>query len=246
MHYNQCSFSLSSPPPLVVPMWDWRIWVISILRELATARVFFGSETKSGYLLRSWVVVGVEWLILHSLERNFLGQFSDTYAVLFFVVIFSLWLKKFKSRYVDGRPKAILAISAHWDTQEPAVNAVSRNATIHDFYGFPSALYQVSSLDKSFCSLFYQCCASCCYLVLWFNTVAASGLSSLCMPCQIRVVKTLCDFFPGVITGKCILAEFSHAPWMFVPNGCVSSSSESEGITYEWLLIHSLFVSLAP
>lgn len=43
-------------------------------------------------------------------------------------------------RRID-RPKAILAVSAHWETQRPAVNAVSANETIHDFHGFPSALY---------------------------------------------------------------------------------------------------------
>ena len=39
------------------------------------------------------------------------------------------------------RPKAILVASAHWDTPVPAVNAVSVNDTIHDFRGFPDALY---------------------------------------------------------------------------------------------------------
>ncbi len=40
-----------------------------------------------------------------------------------------------------AKPKAILVISAHWETAEPAVNAVDVNATIHDFSGFPEVLY---------------------------------------------------------------------------------------------------------
>ena len=42
------------------------------------------------------------------------------------------------------RPRAILAVSAHWETAAPMVNAVSRNETIHDFFGFPRALYDLS------------------------------------------------------------------------------------------------------
>ena len=41
------------------------------------------------------------------------------------------------------RPAAIVIASAHWETERPAVNAVAENVTIHDFYGFPSALYEL-------------------------------------------------------------------------------------------------------
>jgi len=42
-----------------------------------------------------------------------------------------------------ARPRAILVASAHWETPYPMVNAVAHNRTIHDFYGFPRALYDL-------------------------------------------------------------------------------------------------------
>ena len=39
------------------------------------------------------------------------------------------------------RPRAILVVSAHWETRVPVVSAVPAQHVIHDFRGFPKALY---------------------------------------------------------------------------------------------------------
>jgi 4,5-DOPA dioxygenase extradiol len=42
-----------------------------------------------------------------------------------------------------GRPTGILIASAHWETEAPVVSAMPVHDTIHDFFGFPAALYEM-------------------------------------------------------------------------------------------------------
>ncbi len=42
-----------------------------------------------------------------------------------------------------GRPTGIVCVSAHWEERRPTVSATPAPGTIHDFFGFPGALYSM-------------------------------------------------------------------------------------------------------
>ena len=53
------------------------------------------------------------------------------------------WQRLGPALAAGGKPKAILAVSAHSLAREPLLMAADRHRTVHDFGGFPAPLYQL-------------------------------------------------------------------------------------------------------
>ena len=55
------------------------------------------------------------------------------------------FFQNWREKVYSLKPKAILVISAHWITDQPAVNSVHLNDTMYDYEGvsYPAPLYQV-------------------------------------------------------------------------------------------------------
>lgn len=56
------------------------------------------------------------------------------------------FLRQWGAQHWNGSeaPRAVLAVSAHWETDRPEVSTAARPETIHDFYGFQRQMYELS------------------------------------------------------------------------------------------------------
>ncbi|PRQ50812.1 putative stizolobate synthase [Rosa chinensis] len=59
------------------------------------------------------------------------------------------FLKSWREKILPEKPKYVLVISGHWETNEPSINVVDRHETIHDFEDFPPEMYEVPPVPSS-------------------------------------------------------------------------------------------------
>lgn len=66
-------------------------------------------------------------------------------------------------RFLEGlaaqlpRPRAILAVSAHWETETPSLTVGAAPKTVHDFFGWPAPLYELRYPAKTAPWLIARC-----------------------------------------------------------------------------------------
>lgn len=56
------------------------------------------------------------------------------------------------------RPRAILVVTAHWETDEICLSSAARPATIHDFFGFDRALHEMCYAAPGAADLAHELC----------------------------------------------------------------------------------------
>ena len=98
-----------------------------------------------------WAAAGLSTMKLSSLNALLWARETPRMPVLFFghgnpmnAIEENDFVREFRRQAQDiPTPSAILCISAHWETRGIQVTAMPQPRTIHDFGGFPRALYEV-------------------------------------------------------------------------------------------------------